>query len=259
MTSALLAGALAMADAEANIDPRFALSSEELSKMTASLPAPIQGAILSRPSAFLELMARVLDEPEELFVLVDKRHPLAESYVPPDLVPLKEYPVTSSWPGLQLRRTIMPAVLAMVRSARTDGVELTFSSAYRSFAYQQYVFQREVQMYGMATAERESAQAGCSQHQLGTAIDFGTISDAFADTREGRWVAAHAWEFGFSLSYPAGYEQVTGYRYESWHYRYLTKAGMLMQREFFGDVQQYFLEFLSANRSTLMDSRRKAK
>ncbi len=225
MAVALFAGIIARAGAASAIDSRFSLSLEQLAQMTESLPPSIREAILARPSAFLELMARVLDQPEELFVLVDKRHPLAENYVPPDLVPLKEYPVKSSWPGLQLRKAIMPAVLSMVRAAQAEGVTLTFSSAYRSYAYQQYVFQREVQMYGMAMAERESARAGCSQHQLGTAIDFGTISDAFADTREGRWVAAHAWEFGFSLSYPSGYEQVTGYRYESWHYRYLTPAG----------------------------------
>ncbi len=68
-------------------------------------------------------------------------------------------------------------------------------------------------------------------------------------------MAAHAWEYGFTLSYPAGFEEVTGYRYESWHYRYVTRAGALMQREFFGDVQQYFLEFLHDSRAFLESKR----
>ncbi|HUI72133.1 MAG TPA: M15 family metallopeptidase, partial [Spirochaetia bacterium] len=105
--------------------------------------------------------------------------------------------------------------------------------------------------------ERESAHPGLSQHQLGTAIDFGTISDGYEKTREGRWVAAHAWEYGFTLSYPKDYEQVTGYRYESWHYRYITRPGAVMQREFFSDVQQYFLEFLNDNRAVLEQMRLK--
>ena len=54
-----------------------------------------------------------------------------------------------------------------------------------------------------------------------------------------------------------GYEQVTGYRYESWHYRYITRPGALMQREFFHDVQQYFLEFLNDNRAVLEQLRLK--
>jgi len=160
---------------------------------------------------------------------------------------------------LLLRRAMMPEVPAMVRAAHADRVTLTFSSAYRSYSYQQGVFEREVQMYGREMAERESAQAGYSQHQLGTAVDFGSISDDYERTLEGRWVAAHAWEYGFSLSYPAGYEQVTGYRHESWHYRYITRAGTLMQRRYFRDIQQYFLQFLSDNRENLVHARVRRK
>jgi len=68
-------------------------------------------------------------------------------------------------------------------------------------------------------------------------------------------VAAHAWEYGFTISYPEGYEQVTGYRYESWHYRYVTRPGALLQREFFGGIQQYFLQFLNDNRAVLEQMR----
>ena len=91
-------------------------------------------------------------------------------------------------------------------------------------------------------AERESARPGASQHQLGTAIDFGSITDAFAQTRAGKWLVAHAWEYGFSLSYPQGDEGITGYRYESWHYRFITKPGVLLQRRYFGNIQQYLLD-----------------
>jgi D-alanyl-D-alanine carboxypeptidase len=221
------------------------------------MPADIRNKILERPSAFLGLMARVLDQPPDLLILVDKQHALPADYVPPELVPLANYPLRTTWPNLMLRKAIMPAVLEMVRAAHADGVAVTFSSTYRSYHYQEGLFAREVKMYGKEMAERESAHPGLSQHQLGTAIDFGTISDGYEKTPEGRWVAAHAWEYGFTLSYPADYEQLTGYRYESWHYRYITKPGAQMQREFFSDVQQYFLEFLNDNRPTLEQMRLK--
>lgn len=242
--------------AGARISAQFTLTQEDLRGMTASLPAPIQDGILARSRDFLQLAAKVLDEPEDYFLLVDKRHPLPADYTPQELVRLfKDYKLEISWTDVSVRKAIMPALIEMARAARRDGVTLTFSSGYRSYEYQISVYQREVKMYGKEKADRESAQAGMSQHQLGTAIDFGSITDAFADTRAGKWLVAHGGEYGFSLSYPRGYEDVTGYRYESWHYRYITRSGTLLQREFFHDVQQYLLEFLHENRATLQSTR----
>ena len=255
----LVAGALlslvARASAAAAVAPGFSLTLTDLSRMTAQLPDDIQSGIRKSPSDFLKLMGTVLDQPQDFFVLVDKHHPLEASYVPADLVNLKAYSVKTLWPHILLRKVVVPDMLAMVRAARADGVTLTFSSGYRSFSYQQGVFEREVRMYGREMAERESAHAGYSQHQLGTAIDFGSISDAYEQTPEGRWVAEHAWKYGFSLSYPAGFEDVTGYRHESWHYRYITRAGALMQKRYFRDIQQYFLQFLHDNREALVGAR----
>jgi D-alanyl-D-alanine carboxypeptidase len=253
-----LAAALCMAfptpgsAAGARVSAQFSLSREDLQEMTSALPRRVQDRILARPKDFLQMVGRVLDEPADFVLLVDKQHPLPADYAPQDLVRLhKDYNLEVSWTDVPVRKTIMTAVLEMTRAARADGVTLVFSSGYRSYEYQISVYEREVRMYGKETADRESAQAGMSQHQLGTAVDFGSITDAFAETKAGRWMAAHAWEYGFSLSYPRGYEEVTGYRYESWHYRFITRAATLMQREFFDDVQQYLFEFLHANRVDL--------
>jgi D-alanyl-D-alanine carboxypeptidase len=235
----------------------FSLTARDLQKMTAGLPKSIQEGIAAKPADFLHQLAAVLAEPADLLVLVDKTHPLPADAVPPDLVSLGGYHLSVSRNDLQLRKSIMPAVLAMDSAARADGAPLLYSSSYRSFDYQAGVYAREVKEFGQAQADRESARPGTSQHQLGTVIDFGSITDAFADTREGRWLAAHAWEYGFSLSYPEGYESVTGYRHESWHYRYITKPAARLQREFFGDIQQYMLVFLHDNRAALEASLRK--
>ncbi len=219
--------------------------------MTESLPSDIRAGILASPKDFLELVGRVLSEPADLFTLVDKQHPLRRDEAPDDLVNLKDYALPLLLGGVQVRRVILSSVLAMSKAAKADGVVLVYSSGYRSFDYQAYVYAREVKDYGQVTADRESARPGASQHQLGTAIDFGSISDSFNQTPAGKWLSAHAGEYGFSLSYPQGLESVTGYRYEGWHYRFLTKAGVLLQRKYFADVQQYMLEFLSANRKQL--------
>jgi D-alanyl-D-alanine carboxypeptidase len=109
------------------------------------------------------------------------------------------------------------------------------------------LYENYVSKYGQEETDRFSAGPGTSQHQLGTSIDFGSITPEFGDTEAGRWLYEHAWEYGFSLSYPEGYEDVTGYMFEIWHYRYITPTGTRLEREFFGGIQQYMTEFLQEN------------
>lgn len=239
--------------------PEFSLTIQDLRTLTAALPGTVQARILADPRSFLHMLSQVLDEPAELLVLVDKSHPLPADYAPADLVSLGSYPLSVSREDLSLRKAIMPDVLALAAAARADGVTLLFSSSYRSYDHQKKVYEHEVKMNGQQAADRESARPGASQHQLGTAMDFGSITDAFSDTKAGRWLAAHAEEYGFSLSYPKGFENVTGYRYESWHYRYITRSAARLQREYFDDIQQYLIEFLHDNRTALEAKRLPAR
>jgi D-alanyl-D-alanine carboxypeptidase len=143
----------------------------------------------------------------------------------------------------------------MSTRARLDGVVLDLSSGYRSYDYQDALFKRHVRELGLEQATRESAEPGKSQHQLGTTIDFGSITPAFARTDAGRWLSENAWRYGFSLSYPRGFEEITGYMYESWHFRYLGRDATLLEREFFGGIQQTMLVFLDQNRAELERAR----
>lgn len=145
----------------------------------------------------------------------------------------------------------MPAVLAMAEAAQEAGAELVFSSSYRSYSYQEGLFNRYAARDGVEAANRYSARAGQSQHQLGTVFDLGDITNAFAETRAGKWMADNAHRFGFSLSYPRGYEEETGYQWESWHWRYIGVAACELQREYFGNLQFRFLEWLHGARPAL--------
>jgi len=196
----------------------------------------------------LDLLIR--DDSAGLLALVDKANLLSRDAVPADLVPLAEgrsYAV--SRPGLSLRKDAEAALESMAAAARRDGVTLVASSSYRSWEYQKGLYERNVRELGKETADRESAPPGASQHQLGTAVDFGSITDDFARTRAGKWLSAHAGEFGWSLSFPDGYEAVTGYRWECWHYRYIGVDAASFQKEWFDDVQQYMLVFIDAWKS----------
>ena len=229
----------------------FDITRAALEDMISSLPKEIQASILKKPEHFLECLSKALDLPHYATVLVDKEHSLSEDYYPEDLVALSEYDLLLNKNDLTLRSVVLPDLLAMVEAARIDSIQLPLSSTFRSYSYQKGLWERNVEQLGLEQASRESARPGTSQHQLGTTIDFGSITDAFADTEAGRWLAHEAWKYGFSMSYPAGYEHLTGYKYESWHFRYITRFGSYIEHEFFQGIQQHFLLFLHNNRDRL--------
>ena len=132
----------------------------------------------------------------------------------------------------------------MAKAAKNDGITLLVRSTYRSYEYQKNLFQYWVDRDGLVEAERESARPGTSQHQLGSAIDFGMLSNEFMNTPQGKWLYNNGWKYGWSLSFPQEYEDITGYRYESWHYRFIGIPACKFQRKYFNNVQQYMLEFI---------------
>ena len=178
-----------------------------------------------------KLLALRLSAPVEtcgdLRVLVDQLHPLPSDYVPGDLAPLRAYGVpTLGSDVLRLRRDAAEHLGRLVEAAARDGEELVVASAYRSYEEQQVSHERLQSVYG-AGANGMSAMPGHSQHQLGTAVDFTNAAVGyqvwmpFGETTAYWWLQHHAQEYGFVLGYPKGKEEVTGYQWEPWHYRYV--------------------------------------
>ena len=124
----------------------------------------------------------------------------------------------------------------MIEAAAQDGIGLKVISAYRSVSYQEGLFERNVRSrmedYGMSYEEAyydtaiNIAPPGGSEHNAGLAADIVTEDDwdtytGFEDTEEFKWLQEHAAEYGFIMRYPRGKEEITGYIYEPWHYRYV--------------------------------------
>ena len=194
---------------------------------------------------YKELEAVITADTEGYLFLIDRTHVVAADYEPEGLITLVKndsYPVNKT--GMQLRASVEAELRVMADAAKAEGLTLLVSSAYRTYDYQKMLYERNVKQMGKEAADRESAPPGTSQHHLGTAIDFGSIEDSYAETKPGKWLAAHAAEYGFSLSFPEGYEPVTGYRWECWHYRYIGKSAVALQQKWFHDVQQYMMEFV---------------
>ncbi|GHV51644.1 hypothetical protein AGMMS49579_07420 [Spirochaetia bacterium] len=242
-----LADAIAqLSDSQENNDSEFKdLLGDVL--ITAGIPhelsQKLEAAATENPAFLLELLASLEGDPY-LRMLVDKQHSLPSGYKPDDLVELKggSYQIRNG--GLMLRRAAAEALEEMAAAAKADGVTLIASSSYRSYDYQVEVYGRVVKDMGQAAADRESARPGHSQHQTGLVVDFGSIDDSFAETAAGRWIEVNGSRFGWSISFPDGYEDVTGYRWESWHYRYVGRDLAAFIATWFEGVQQYALQFI---------------
>jgi D-alanyl-D-alanine carboxypeptidase len=161
--------------------------------------------------------------------LVDTSFALPASYVPPDLVDTSAAGLNR---GQQIRAIVIPDLAAMAQAAAKAGTPIAVASGYRSYSDQAATFNKWVGILGPQKALIGSARPGHSEHQLGLAIDFqakgGKLPwdgyyDWSKDTPAGKWLAAHAWQYGFIMSYPAHHVSPakTCYGFEPWHYRYV--------------------------------------
>ena len=234
---------------ETEINPEI----EKLNRVLMQLSDECKAAIPNgNPQEFLQDLQAVLQlendfSSEDLspFYLIDKKHTVSSDYVPKNLIPLKKNELFDiDKDNLSLRPEAYEALKKLAEAALKDGVKLTVSSTYRSYEYQKNLFDYWVSVDGLEEAERESARPGTSQHQLGLALDFAPVDDAFDKTPAGKWVYENASKYGWSLSFPQGYEHVTGYRWECWHFRYIGKTAVEFQKKWFSNIQQFMIEFL---------------
>ena len=182
------------------------------------------------------------------FTLLDTIHRLPSTYYPADLVDTSAAGLNG---GYRVRALVLADLAAMAQAARAAGTPFELVSAFRSYANQQATFARWVRVGGYDAALRTSARAGHSEHQLGTEIDVSTPGGPrpweyrdWATTPAGAWMAEHAWQFGFVMSYPRDSFAPTCYDYEPWHYRYVgrdpaaaIRASGLTPREFLWGLQ----------------------
>ena len=168
--------------------------------------------------------------------VLDRSYALAPTYAPSDLVPASSAGLDGE-SGTKLVREVVVADLSAMHAAwESAGLVITVTSGYRSYAAQAATFDAWVARLGFDAALVRSARPGHSEHQLGTAIDVsspgwdGRFGDWAAETPEGRWMAEHAWEYGFVMSYPAGSQAVTCFSYEPWHYRWIGRDAAAAHR-----------------------------
>ncbi|UCG23511.1 MAG: M15 family metallopeptidase [Chloroflexota bacterium] len=170
-----------------------------------------------------------------LTTLVTLQYGISKDYVPPSLAPLANHlpiTVTLGYPT-QMREIAVEPLTQMIAAMHGSGLRPTIISGYRSYAAQSIAWNKW-QTKHPDRVSIISAPPGHSEHQLGTTVDFGSpelpalVGDEdiefhtnFYMTAEGQWLAGHAHEYGFVLSFPRETFELTGMYYEPWHFRYV--------------------------------------
>lgn len=155
--------------------------------------------------------------------------PEEPTYIDGILIANKQHPLPSTFdPGED--PNAREAFGELAAAASLEGYQLTAFSTYRTYDRQVELYDNYVARDGVEEADRYSARPGYSEHQTGLAFDIGEVnqeqhwaSSSFADTEAGEWLAENAHMYGFIMRYPKGKEQITGYMYEAWHFRYVGK------------------------------------
>ncbi|MGF2126793.1 M15 family metallopeptidase [Enterococcus casseliflavus] len=143
--------------------------------------------------------------------------------------------------GYLVDQRIVSAYEKLADAAKAAGHPLVMVSAYRSVAYQEEIFNANVNTLMSQGHTKEEAiritkltftEPGYSEHHTGLAVDVvdqywyqnhtgELLNEGFGDTEGGKWIQAHAREYGFIIRYPKGKHAITQIDYEPWHLRYV--------------------------------------
>jgi len=175
-------------------------------------------------------------DPLSVTALVTKHFNLPEGFSPPDLVYIGQS---------MMREEAASAMNDMISAAADEGHHLWVQSGYRSFSIQVGLYAQYSARDGEEGADRYSARPGHSEHQTGLVADLNTITDAFGDTPEGMWAADNCWYFGFIVRYTEENSDVTLYKSEPWHLRYIGReAATAMHDLDILSFEEYWAKYL---------------
>ena len=175
--------------------------------------------------------------------LVNRENPLCEKFRPSDLVKYR---------GIEIRKPARDAFVEMISAMEAGGIHgLRLQSAYRSFSHQRSIFEQkklgliakgESPDAAEAIAAKSIQPPGASEHQLGLALDVsknGRLSQAFAETDAGIWIAENCHRFGFIVRYPQAKTEVTDIIYEPWHLRFVGVPHAQIMKETALTLEEY--------------------
>ncbi|WP_313641846.1 M15 family metallopeptidase [Paenibacillus sp.] len=186
-------------------------------------------------------------------LLVNRKYPVHEDSVKTDIVTLNDQRDLVQGYGLldtiRLSESIAHKFNKMIKAAEKDGVNhFLISSGYRDFDEQEELYQEKGSDYALP--------AQYSEHNLGLSLDIGSSQSEMSKAPEGKWLQKNAWKYGFILRYPKDKTEITGIKYEPWHFRYvgLPHSAIIHEKEI---VLEQYLDLLKESKeiSTIVDDK----
>lgn len=182
-------------------------------------------------------------------LLSNKYYKLSSEYEPEDLVIIKTDHAWGNYGDNKIRKEVYEAYIKMYEAAKENGITLMINSSYRSYKDQEAVYNSYKEYYDEEYADGIAARPGYSEHQTGLALDIfcttNTSIKTFAESDAYKWLLENSYKYGFILRYPDGKENITGYAFESWHYRYVGKelaTKIFNENITFDEYYAYYIE-----------------
>lgn len=179
-------------------------------------------------------------------MLVNKFYHLDENYLPDDIVSVSN---KYAYDGNRLRQDAYDAFVDMWNAAMDNNIKLIINSSYREYEKQSSIYEDYKNWYGQTKADKQAARPGYSEHQTGLVVDVfssdNQLTGTFKDSEGYKWLKENAYKYGYIERYPDGKEYLTGYEFESWHWRYVGKdAAKVIQNEniTYDEYYAYYIE-----------------
>lgn len=171
-------------------------------------------------------------DPNSITALVNKHRYISEDYVPNDLVNMEDGYANNRYGIKEVRKETYEYFKKMVDAAKKDNITFYAESAYRDYKYQDDLYNEYVTNFGEKRANEIAARAGFSEHQLGTTLDLANIWTIEEGDKEYKWIDNNGYKYGFIFRYKKKDEDITGYKAEGWHIRYVgVKAATIIHKE----------------------------
>ncbi len=176
-------------------------------------------------------------------MIVNKYNYVSRDFTPSNLVKVDKFAIN----GMLLEENCKLAFIEMASKALEDNMNLRAVSTYRTYDYQNNLYNNYVKNDGVEEADTYSARPGFSEHHTGLALDIDNIKTSYTNflkTEEFIWMMNNAYKYGFILRYPEDKVEITGYMYEPWHYRFVGVEIATYMKEHNLTYEEYYYEFL---------------
>ena len=190
-------------------------------------------------------------------ILVNKFLKLNKDYVPKNLEEINsKYFINGNKNVRLLKKEAKEAFEKLSNDSIKNNTPVYGQSAYRSYDRQKILYDKSLKENGRFLTDSDTARPGHSEHQTGLSIDVSSTKTGnmltFDSTDSFNWMKYNAHKYGFILRYPEGKENITGYKYESWHYRYVgVKTATDMYNKFSNlTFDEYYFKYVDINKKS---------